>query len=91
MANGSGDYVVAFSTARECRRRFDAALHQFTEVANPNLSPLFAAVVEATEEAIYNSMFRAKTVKGFGQTVEALPLEPTLEILQRAGVIKHRP
>jgi D-aminopeptidase len=45
-------------------------------------------VAEATEEAIYNSMFRAIGVKGFHQTVEALPLERTLEILKRAGVIK---
>jgi len=50
------------------------------------MSPLFLAVIEATEEAIYNSLFRATTIKGRGHTVEALPLEHTLEILRRHGV-----
>ena len=53
------------------------------------VSPLFQAVVEATEEAIYNSLFRATTMKGqAGHVVEALPLERTLEILRRHGAVK---
>jgi D-aminopeptidase len=88
MANGSGDYVIAFSTAKECRRRFDEKLHHVAELSNPAISPLFQAGAEATEEAIYNSLFRATSVKGFRQTVEALPLERTLEILRRAGALK---
>lgn len=87
LANGSGDYAIAFSTAAECRRHFDATRHQTQEVANPEMTPLFAAVADATEEAIYNSLFRATTVKGFRGTAPALPLEAALRSLKRAGVI----
>ena len=51
------------------------------------MSPLFLAVIEATEEAVYNSLFRATTVTGRGHTVEALPIERTTEILKRYGAI----
>ena len=51
------------------------------------MSPLFAAVVEATEEAVYNSLFRATTVTGHRGTIEALPLAETLEVLERYGVL----
>jgi D-aminopeptidase len=54
------------------------------------MSPLFHAVIEATEEAIYNSLFAATTVKGHRGTAEALPHERTLEILQRYGVMEER-
>ena len=87
MSNGSGDYVIAFSTAPECRRRRGEMVHNFSEMANDSMSPLFQAVAEATEEAIYNSLFRATTVKGFKGTVEALPLERTLELLKKAGAV----
>lgn len=86
MSNGSGDYVIAFSTAPECRRRRGEPVHQVTELANDSMSPLFQAVAEATEDAIYNSLFRATTVKGFNGTVPALPLDRTLQLLGRAGV-----
>jgi len=52
-------------------------------LSNEAMSPLFLAVIEATEEAIYNSLFRANTVTGRGHTVEALPIDRTLEILKR--------
>jgi D-aminopeptidase len=52
------------------------------------MSPLFEAVIEATEEAIYNSMFKATTVTGNGHTVEALPIEKTMEILKEHRVIQ---
>ena len=84
MSNGSGDYVIAFSTV---------ALESdepATKIRNDDMSPLFHAVIEATEEAIYNSLFAATTVKGHRGTAEALPLEETLEILQRYGVIEDR-
>ncbi len=55
---------------------------------NDAMSPLFLAVVEDTEEAVYNSLFRATTVTGRGHTVEALPIEKTTEILKKYGVIK---
>ncbi len=80
MSNGSGDYVIAFSTAMECRRRAGEPLHKIAELPNDSMSPLFQAVAEATEEAIYNSLFQATTVKGFRATIEALPLERTLDI-----------
>ena len=53
------------------------------------MSPLFLAVIEATEEAIYNSLFRATTVKGKeNRTVEALPIDETLKILRKYNKIK---
>jgi len=51
------------------------------------MSPLFLAVIEATEEAVYNSLLRATTVTARGHTVEALPIERTAEILKRYGAI----
>jgi D-aminopeptidase len=81
MSNGSGDYVIAFSTVAGGLKE---------EVRNDDMSPLFQAVIEATEEAIYNSLFAATTVKGHRGTANALPREETLEILERYGVIKDR-
>jgi len=52
------------------------------------MSPLFLAVIEATEEAVYNSLLRATTMTGHGHTVDALPIEKTLEILKRYRVVK---
>ncbi len=81
MSNGSGDYTIAFSTALECRRRRDEGLHRVAELSNDDMTPLFQAAAESTEEAICNSIFRATTVRGHRGTVEALPLERTLKIL----------
>jgi D-aminopeptidase len=53
------------------------------------MSPLFLAVIEATEEAIYNSLFRATTTTGRGHTVEALPIDRTLEILRKYNALKQ--
>lgn len=86
MANGSGDYVIAFSTAAECRRVRGKSIHPVAELSNDSMSPFFQAVAEATEEAIYNSLFRATTTRGFKGTVKALPLERTLELLRQIGV-----
>ncbi len=82
-SNGSGDYVIAFSTARELRSAFESTAR--TEGApvlrNDDLSPLFQATIEATEEAVYNSMLKAVDVVGRdGHRVEALPLDRLLEI-----------
>jgi D-aminopeptidase len=89
-SNGSGDYAIAFSTAPQVRiRTEDKALTRHIEVlTNDAVSPLFLAVIEATEEAVYNSMFRAKTMTAHGHTVEALPMEKTTEILKKYGAIK---
>jgi D-aminopeptidase len=83
-SNGSGDYAIAFSTAKDMRvRASNAALTQRADVVtNDAMSPLFEAVIEATEEAIYNSMFRAHTTTGNGHTVEALPLDRVTSILR---------
>lgn len=82
MTNGSGDYVIAFSTIRVGR------LASMAPVSNTEMSPLFEAVIEATEEAIYNSLFLATTVRGHRGEAEALPLEATRAILERYGVIR---
>jgi D-aminopeptidase len=87
MSNGSGDYVIAFSTAESVRRVSSDGPRQVAELPNDLVSPLFHAVAEAVEEAIYNSMFRATTVTGGGRTVEALPLDATLEVLRRHGAL----
>ncbi|HEV8429391.1 MAG TPA: P1 family peptidase [Pyrinomonadaceae bacterium] len=90
-SNGSGDYAIAFSTSSDVRIRvLDPAERNTPRVvktlANDAVSPLFLAVIEATEEAIYNSLFRANTISGRGRTVEALPLDRTLEILRKHGL-----
>jgi D-aminopeptidase len=85
--NGSGDYVIAFSAAN--RIRAGDNLRSAQTLGNDAMSPLFQAVVEATEEAIYNSLFKATTVTGRdGHRVEALPIEKTVEILKRYGAAK---
>ena len=90
-SNGSGDYAIAFSTSPDVRIK---PLNQnerntprnVKTLANDAVSPLFLAVIEATEEAIYNSLFKANTTSGRGKTVEALPLDRTLEILRKHGL-----
>jgi len=93
-SNGSGDYAIAFSTAAELRiRNIPNARNQKSNVtllSNEAMSPLFLAVIEATEEAIYNSLFRATTTTGRGHTVEALPIDRTLEILRKHGALQKR-
>jgi len=92
--NGSGDYAIAFSTASELRIRNlpNAPLKPTAAMlSNEAMSPLFLAVIEATEEAIYNSLFRATTTSGRGRTVEALPVNRTLEILRKYNALQNRP
>ena len=91
-SNGSGDYAIAFSTAADVRiKPADPSernlARNLRSLANDATSPLFLAVIEATEEAIYNSLFRATTTTGRGHTVEALPLDRTIQILRRHGLI----
>ena len=90
-SNGSGDYAIAFSTAADLRIRTGATPRAqkstVTLLSNDAMSPLFLAVIEATEEAIYNSLFRATTITGRGHTVEALPIDRTLEILKRHNAL----
>jgi D-aminopeptidase len=80
MSSGSGDYVIAFSTVRPSDR----------PPVRPEdaLSPLFQAAIEATEEAIYNSLLRAETVRGYRGVVRALPVDSTITILKQYGAIR---
>lgn len=90
-SNGSGDYVIAFSAALGVRIHADDALYQPAALlANGSMSPLFEAVIEATEEAIYNSIFKARDMSGHGHTVKALPLEETIELLRKHNVISAK-
>lgn len=74
-SNGSGDYVIAFSVAEEVRIKPESAFYEVKELHNDDTSPLFLAVIEATEEALLNSLSAAKTVTGMNGTVQKLPLE----------------
>ena len=87
-SNGSGDYVIAFSTSKEVRRSDGDGMHRYSDLSNSNVSALFEATLEATEEAIYNSLFMAESVTSNGRTVEALPVEETVDILRRYRVIR---
>jgi D-aminopeptidase len=89
-SNGSGDYVIAFSTAVDARRSATSGRLTTTEVANEDMSGIFQAVVEATEESIYNSLTMATPVTSRGRTVEALPLDRVREILARYGITARR-
>lgn len=84
MSNGSGDYVIAFSTAESVRipHESDASTRRVELLRNEAMSPLFMAVIESTEEAILNSLFHAETMTGRdGHTIEALPVEKVLRII----------
>jgi D-aminopeptidase len=84
-SNGSGDYAIAFATANVIPA--NAPRRTIQELSNESMSPLFLAVIEATEEAIYNSLLRATTTSGNGHTVEALPIDKTLEILRHHAAL----
>jgi len=85
MSNGSGDYVIAFSSAAEVRRTADrrANVWAYPEVPNDLMSPLFQAAIEGTEEAIYNSLGMAESMTGYrGVRIEGLPLDKLTERMQ---------
>ena len=91
-SNGSGDYAIAFSTAQDVRRiarNRDQIEFELREVYNRHMSPFFQAVVEATEEAIVNSLFKATTVKSRYGRSEEIPIEETIQILKKYGRIHH--
>jgi D-aminopeptidase len=90
MSNGSGDYVIAFSSSREVRiRSTDKNIQPSLRLREDALSPLFQAVVEATEEAIGNSLLRATTVKGFrGTEAEAVPIKAVQDAFRKYGKIR---
>jgi D-aminopeptidase len=86
MSNGSGDYVIAFSTAESVRRVGNGPF-TVQDLSNNSVSSLFVAAADATEEAIYNSLFKAVTVRGRGNTSEALPIDRVLAILRSRGAL----
>ncbi|ETN94564.1 D-aminopeptidase [Zhouia amylolytica] len=91
VSNGSGDYVIAFSTAEEVRIPYNTPqLMTWQTVSNDHMSPIFMAAIEATEEAILNALFKSKTTVGKnGRTIEALPVSKVLKILKKHQVIKN--
>lgn len=94
-SNGSGDFAIAFSTARENRvphntKKLEKL--QNVNVANDDMTPIFMATIEATEEAVVNSVFKAKDVKGYnGKVTKALPVDQVLEMLKAEGKIVKQP
>lgn len=94
-SNGSGDFAIAFSTAKENRvphntKKLEKL--QNVNVANDDMTPIFMATIEATEEAVVNSLFKAKDVKGYnGKVTKALPVDQVFEMLKAEGKIVKQP
>ena len=83
-SNGSGDYVIAFSTHPDARRPRESREPVTTPaLVNASMSPLFAATAEATEEAIYNAIFKATTVTSSRGSLEAIPIDELVRILKK--------
>jgi len=92
-SDGSGDYVIAFSTAEKLRIPYksESRLNEIEEVRNDQLSPLFMAVIEATEEAILNSLFASGSMDGRnGHKIEGLPIEKVVSILRKYNRLTGR-
>jgi len=91
-SNGSGDYAIAVSTAKSMR--VENETNELTDntnvLRNDNMSPIFMATIEATEEAIINSLFMAETMTGKeGNQTESLPIDEIMPILKKYGAIKE--
>jgi D-aminopeptidase len=86
MTNGSGDFAIAFSTNLDVRRTPDRRAHPspIVDLPNDQISPLFEAAVEATEEAVTNSLFAATATDGNGHHVDALPVDQVMKLYKRA-------
>ena len=88
-SNGSGDYVIAFSTDPRVRRpRESDAPVAAPFLVNASMSPLFAAVAEATEEAVYNAIFKATTVTSSRGKLEAIPVEDLVGVLRKYNALE---
>lgn len=85
-SNGSGDYVIAFSTATSVRRSPDASLASTQELGNEAVSALFQAVTEATEEALYNALLMATPVTSRAGRINSLPIDTVSRLLQARGI-----
>ena len=91
MSNGSGDYALAFSTAESVRRTTArrAMLSRIADWPNGEMTPLFQAAVEATEEAVYNALFKASDVRGVNaERYPQLPVSAALQILRDRRAIE---
>ena len=87
FSNGSGDFAIAFSTHPALRTTFGAAAPAArTVLPTDGVSPLFQAALEATEEAVYNSLLKATTVTSRSGSADAIPVDRVREILQRHGI-----
>jgi D-aminopeptidase len=84
-SNGSGDFAIAFSTAESARVRNTSSPATYETVTTDAVSPLFEAVLEAVEEAVYNSLLKAVTVTARGRTVDAIPIDRVRAILSKYG------
>lgn len=93
-SNGSGEYAIAFSTAIDLRSLYEGGDEFFedgAELRNDRMTPLFEAVIEATEEAVLNSLFAAETMTGSdNKTVKSLPVEEVIKLLEQHNLINHK-
>jgi D-aminopeptidase len=87
FSNGSGDYAIAFSTCADTLRTAERRqqVTAYPELHNDGLSPLSLATIEATEEAIYNSLLMATTVEGYRGTIKAIPIQQVISVMRRYG------
>jgi D-aminopeptidase len=86
-SNGSGDFAIAFTTAREMRSTFGDAKPRTRAILPPDaMSPLFQAALEATEEAVYNSLLQATTVESRSGKADAIPIERLKSILRKYNI-----
>lgn len=85
-SNGSGDYALAFSTSPDVRRHQGGGPRELKTLNDDAVSPVFQATIEATEEAIYNSLLRATSVTARGRTVDAIDIDSVKAVLARYGV-----
>jgi D-aminopeptidase len=86
FSHGSGDFAIAFSTSPDTRVRLgETAVKARGLLPSDAVSPLFQAALEASEEAVYNSLLQATTVTGNGQTAEAIPIDRVRAILKKYG------
>lgn len=86
MTNGSGDYAIAFSTNPNVRRTSErrARPSPIVDLPNEQMSPLFEAAIEATEESVINSLFAATSMDGNGHHVDALPVDQVIKLYRQS-------
>ena len=88
--SGSGDFSIAFSTSPDWRVRYrEKEVRRHAVLPHSQLSPLFQAALEATEEAVYNGLFQATTTSGMGRTYEAIPIDRVRQILEKYGIMNQ--